>query len=82
MRSSDWKYLGSVLIGIGGSLSISGLITFFYFQMYSWITHRYSSYPIPLLFVGICFIVLGIVAFYVSKEKREIMKKKVKLPRQ
>jgi len=81
MHSSDWQYLGYVLVGMGGALSISGSIAIFYLQKNPWTSHQYSSYPIPLLLIGVCIIVLGIVAFLRFKQKRKVETKEgEKLP--
>ena len=69
MRSSHLQYLGYVLIGIGSGLLISGLIAFIYFQQRPWIISQYRGIALPLVIVGICLIILGIVAFYRAREK-------------
>jgi len=65
-----------VLVGIGGSLSISGLIAFLYYQEHNCIgaciiSHRYGPYSLPILFIGICALILSMVAFYLFKRSDE-----------
>ncbi len=70
MRSSHWEYVGLVLVGIGAASSISGAITFFYFQQQSGTSPQYSSYPLPLLIAGICIIATGVIALIQARKKK------------
>jgi drug/metabolite transporter (DMT)-like permease len=63
MRSSHWGYLAFVFVGVGAALLITGSVTFYYSQNPSGTSQRYSSYSIPLIIVGVCFVMLGIPTF-------------------
>jgi hypothetical protein len=69
MRSFHLQYLGYVLVGVGSGLSISGLVTFIYFQQRYWIISQYRSISLPLLIIGICIVAAGIMTFRKAKEK-------------
>ncbi|MCJ7793359.1 hypothetical protein MUP42_00340 [Candidatus Bathyarchaeota archaeon] len=74
MRSSDWQYLGYVLVGVGGSFAISGAIALYSLQQELLTKNQYSPYFLPILLIGIFIAALGIVAFfqYIRKKKKEI----------
>ena len=72
MRSSHWQYLGYVLVGLGSGLFISGLVAFIYFQQHPGISSQYRSITLPLLIIGICIIILGILTFRRARKKRRL----------
>jgi hypothetical protein len=62
-RSSDWDYIVYLSIGVGASLTITGSAALLYLQERALINQRYASLPLPIVFVGICFIAFGMLAF-------------------
>ncbi len=71
MRSNHWEYLAFVLLALGLALTLSGSIIYANYQQFSQRKLQYSGIQVPLITVGACFMVLGILAFY----KFEIKKK-------
>jgi hypothetical protein len=73
MRSSDWQYLGYVLVGVGGSFAISGAIAPYSIQQELLNKNQYSHYFLPILLIGMFITALGIVAFfqYIRKKRKE-----------
>jgi hypothetical protein len=75
MRSSDWQYLGYVLVGVGGSFTLSGAIALYIVQQELLNKNLYSDYFLPILFIGIFIAALGSMAFfqYIRKKKKETL---------
>jgi len=71
MRSSDWQYLGYVLVAVGSALALSGSVALHYFQQGLLSGTRYGASFAPILLVGIAIAVLGIVAFVRARLKRK-----------
>jgi hypothetical protein len=69
-RSSDWQYLGTVCVGAGGALALTGSITLYNYQQGSVLNTRHIPYFLPILLVGIAVAVLGIAAFIMSVQRR------------
>jgi uncharacterized membrane protein YidH (DUF202 family) len=67
MRSSHWEYLAFVLIGVGAALLITGSVTFYYSQDSGRTNVRYGQYSVPLIIIGACLIILGVLAFLRAK---------------
>lgn len=70
MRSSEWQYLGYVSAGFGLGLVVSGVISLFYMYEHGLMRHRYGSYLLPLLSIGLCFLIAGLAASFVARERR------------
>jgi ABC-type antimicrobial peptide transport system permease subunit len=75
VRSNHWEYLAFVLLALGLALMIPGSIIYFSYQQYPQRKLQYNGIQIPLIIVGACFMVLGILAFrrYRAKKKAEAM---------
>jgi len=58
-----------ISMGMGASLTITGSAALLYLRERTLINQRYVYLPLPLVFVGICFIVLGILAYIRRGEK-------------
>ena len=71
MRSSDWQYIGYVLVAVGGAFIITGAIALLNFQQ-GQIKIQYGDYFLPLLLVGLLLTVMGGLAFFKSKQKQSI----------
>jgi hypothetical protein len=75
MRSSNWQYLGYVLVGVGGSFALSGAIALYIVQQELLNKNPYSDYFLPILLIGIFITDLGILTFfqYIRKKKKETL---------
>jgi hypothetical protein len=75
VRSNHWEYLAFVLLALGLALIISGSIIYVSYQQYPQRKLQYSGLPIPLIIVGTCFTVIGILTFhrFRAKKKAEAM---------
>ena len=73
MRSNHWEYLAFVLLALGLALTVSGSIIYVHYQQYPQRKTQYSGIQIPLIIVGACFTVLGILTFrrFRAKKKTE-----------
>jgi hypothetical protein len=63
LRSSNWAYVGYVLVAVGGSFALTGAVALFSMQQGALRSVHYSSSFLPILIAGICFAVIGISAF-------------------
>jgi uncharacterized membrane protein len=72
MRSNHWEYLAFILFALGLALTISGSIIYVYYQQYPQRKPQYSGIQIPLLIVGVCLIILGLLAFRRSRAKKKV----------
>ena len=63
MRSNHWEYIAFVLLALGLALVISGSIIYVTYQQYPQRKTQYNGIQIPLIIAGVCFIVLGVLAF-------------------
>jgi uncharacterized membrane protein len=59
-----------VLFALGLALTVSGSIIYVYYQQYPQRKLQYSGIQIPLVIVGICLIVLELLAFRRSRAKK------------
>ena len=75
MRSSDWQYLGYVLVGVGGSFVLSGAIALYIVQQELLNKNLYRDFFLPILLIGIFIAALGSMAFfqYIRKKKEETL---------
>ena len=71
MRSSDWQYIGYVLVAVGGALILTGAIALYAVQQGLLVKTQYNDYFLPTLLVGLLLTVIGVVAFFKSKQKQE-----------
>jgi uncharacterized membrane protein len=71
VRSNHWEYLALVLLALGLALIISGSIIYVHYQQYPQRKLQYSGVQVPLIIVGTCFTVLGILAFRKSRAKKK-----------
>jgi hypothetical protein len=67
MRSSSWEYSGFVLVGVGSAMLVVGLLTYFSSQILQGRTLRYSSYPVPMVFLGVLMMIAGTIALIRSR---------------
>ncbi len=71
MRSSEWQYIGYVLVAVGGALILTGAISLYAVQQGLLVKTQYNDYFLPTLLVGLLLTALGVVAFFKSKQKQE-----------
>jgi multisubunit Na+/H+ antiporter MnhG subunit len=71
VRSNHWEYLALVLLALGLALIISGSIIYVSYQQYPQRKLQYSGIQIPLIIVGACFTVLGILALLRTRAKKK-----------
>jgi hypothetical protein len=69
MRSSDWQYLGTVFLGVGSALAVSGSVAFYTYQQGSLTNTRYTPYFLPILLIGIVIAVIGAASFFNVRQR-------------
>jgi ABC-type multidrug transport system permease subunit len=68
-HSSSWQYLGTVFIGVGLSLALSGSVAFYAFQQGNLMNVQYTPYFLPIMLAGVIVLALGAISFLRARQK-------------
>ena len=76
MSSEDWRRLSLLALVLGLMFLVSGLVTWFYTETAEVglvripERHPYRDYGLPLLILGVCGLLIGLLSFRFAEEER------------